>query len=376
MIFNNSYNSNLTQFSKDSLNWNKITKDSFRKVSEPWESLDRNFKPKQSLDKPAFNGKSIELIKPDTCDVFGPQNSQRIIRRKLISKNIENMNPNIAGKMNNKVNKTQDYRQSEELLNYIAYETIPADRSYQTLIFETENKDKSSGDFEKDVDLITRYLNAITLISNCFFRKINSFKNNSNYFFSAQRLDAFSLKMQLSLNFTKYACFYSFPSYKQNLNTSTTSFLVLLMFTTLQIVCNYFSLTHSKKTLLTNSNKEILNTINTSSLSLLIKKYIIGQSIFANAALQAYFLRMFAINLKHMSRSDKSYVYYASQILLAINVIINIDEFIFDLLPIFLTIKDINDERSNYSLTVDEDSVFSVKSSFQKEPLSIRSEVS
>ena len=364
MIFNNSYNSNLTQFSKDSLNWSKITKDSLRKVSEPWEPLDRNIKQKQSLDNPAFNGKSIELIKPDTCDVFGPQNSQRIIRRKLISKNIENIDPNTPGKIKKKFNNTQDYKQSEELLNYVAYENIPADRSYQTLIFESEKKDKSSGDFEKDLDLITRYLNAVTLISACIFKRINSFKNNSNYFFSVQRLDAISLKIQLGLNFTKYACFYSFPSYKQNLNIKVTSFLVLLMFTTLQLICNYFSLTYSKKNLLTYSNKEILNTINTSSLSLLIKKFIIGQSIFANAALQVYFLRVFVLNLKNMSRSDKSYVYYAFQILLAINVMINIDEFIFDLLPIFLTIKDIKEERSNYSLTVDAESVFSAKSSF------------
>ncbi|SGZ39652.1 uncharacterized protein HGUI_01852 [Hanseniaspora guilliermondii] len=375
MIFNNSYNSHLTQFSKDSLNWSKITKDSLRKVSGPWETLDKNITRKKSLDEMTFKGKSIELIKPDTCDVFGPQNSQRIIRRKLISKDTENIDPTTAGQKNKKFDNTQDYKQSQELLNYVAYENIPADRSYQTLIFDSERKDKPICNFEEDLDLITKYLNAIKLMSSYLFKKVNSFKNSPDYFFPGQRLDVFSLKMQLTLNFTKYACFYFLPSHEANLKIGKMSFLVLLMFTTLQFICNYFSLTYFKNDILTHSNRKILNKINNSSLSLSIKKYIIGQNIFTNAVLQAHFLRLLVANLQNVSTTDKSYVYYAFQALVAINYIINLDELIFDLLPIFLTIKDIKEQRYNYSLNGNEESAFETRSGIREEAVSMSSEM-
>ena len=41
---------NLTQFSKDSLNWGKITKD-----SEQWECLDKNFNEKKSSGAISLN---------------------------------------------------------------------------------------------------------------------------------------------------------------------------------------------------------------------------------------------------------------------------------------------------------------------------------
>lgn len=349
MAYSNS-SPNLTQFSKDSLNWGKITKD-----SEQWECLDKNFNEKKSSGAISLNGTPTELIKPAICDAFRPPNSQRVIRRKLISKDAENVDPRII--VTNLKRKTyqcpQQNKQPQELLNYVECKTIPADNSYQTLIFNAEETARQNVDRAPDVNLLTKYMEVAKICGAYTYQKLINFKNNQHYILKTQRINAFSLKIQLRLKFAKLVFFFYFLHYKQNLNFTYFNAFILFGFTSLSIACNYFSLTCIKETDVSYSNEEIIRKINTSSSFFLVKKYILAQNMFLNSLMPMYFLRIFWSNFNMGSLLQRYTAYSAFLALIVVNILVSLDELVLDVVPIFFEIidseKEIIKKNSQYN---------------------------
>ena len=378
---------NLTQFSKGSFDWTKVNNSRQQQKHLPELKSENDFQNKKELKnilKQKIN--HLMLIEPDTCDIFGPQNSKRIIRRRA-------QNPNVIFKENtylgsiidnspdlqqtnknhysNIINNNQqqilnnneasplniDYNE----LNYkINNNEINPDQSYQSVMFNGE-----SIEIVKNFSFIK--ILADKIIEQAAFASIvlKKFQNSQYFIIKASRLKKIDLEIQLAIFVLSVI---SYSLFSLTILFKSSNVLLLCSSITcciLQMILQYFGIDFAdKKTkTLIYCQTAIWNKINKSNLPFFLKKTLILQKALFNM----FFIIFLSKNLFNFYGEAKSNTEKHLQNFTLLNIMLLLFELIHRIIPAFVTISLSDKEELEYRQQKDSFEVNSLDSGFMSQ---------
>ena len=380
---------NLTQFSKGSFDWTKVNNSRQQQKHLPELKSENDFQNKKELKnilKQKIN--HLMLIEPDTCDIFGPQNSKRIIRRraqnpKVISKENKYLGSKIddspdlqqtskshySNIINNNQQHISDNNEISPLnidyseLNYrISNNEINPDQSYQSVMFNGE-----SIEIVKNFSFIKILVNKV--IEQVIFASIvlKKFQKSQYFIMKDSRLQKIDLETQLAIFVLSVISYFLF-SLSILLKFSNVSLLCSSITSCIfQMILQYFGIdfadNNKETTTLIYCQTAIWNTINKSNLPFFLKKTLILQKALFNVFFILFLSKVLFNFYSEEGRNTEKYLHNFT----LLNVTLLLFELVHRIIPVFVTTSLSDKEELKYRQQKDSFEVNSLDSGFMSQ---------